>query len=424
MKKKSLSERSRMQPVKIYGDMIKEVPLDLLEQPASFNYFGSSTHMLHTQKRRELNNMKHNSLNTTAVENDQFFINNAKADMHDADVDLSVRGYQEHIEQGNNRNVKWRLNNYPYNWPGQGASRLWAELVKADNMHGVLDFQGDILPTSLMRGQDSELKQMRNLYLNEYGLYKVIPYAWNTFKEWGADVETAGYFCKKGYDGNITVKTSISEYDYDFRSLGFIMTPDTLLELVWGLSCLESSEKYKFKSNELSLNGQKLGSMRKVMKDKKIYSDEKTKTHKYPILKELRLDGNHKYGYTNAIIDSTYGRDRLICPYLVGAYNTEGRREIGAVFNADAEVQVGSYLIEQNLTDNLDIHSKYLTSLPVKALMYMWRTSKTNDNSQLKIIPKLTDFTVETDDDILKFLGGTDIKEEIENGYARKTGQK
>lgn len=424
MKTQSLNDRARMHPVNIYGEMVKEVPINLLEQPGSFNYFGSSTHMLLTQKRRKLNNMKHDSSNTIAVENDQYFVNDAKADMYDADVDLSVRGYQEHIEKGNNSNVKWRLNNYPYNWPGQGASRLWAELVRADNMHGVLDFQGDILPTSLMRGQDSELKEMRNLYLNDYGLYKVIPYSWNSFKEWGADVETAGYFCKKGYNGNITVKTNISEYDYDFRSLGFIMTPDTLPELMWGLSCLGSKQKYKFKGNALSLNGKNLGSMRKVMKNKTIYSDEKTKSHKYPILKELRLDGNHKYGYTSEIIDSTHDRNRLICPYLVGAYNTEGRREIGAVFNAEAGVQVGSYLIEQNLTDNLLAHSKYLTSLPVKSLLYMWRTSKTNDNSQLRIIPKLTDFTVETDADILEFLGGTDIKQEIENGYARKIGQK
>ena len=59
---------------------------------------------------------------------------------------------------------------------------------------------------------DADLKKIRNTYFNEYGLYKVRPYPFSTFLEYGAKVFTSGYFCEKGYTGNITVKTDINEY--------------------------------------------------------------------------------------------------------------------------------------------------------------------------------------------------------------------
>jgi hypothetical protein len=129
-------------------------------------------------------------------------------------------------------------------------------------------------------------------------------------------------------------------------------------------------------------------------------------------------------GYTSEIIDPNYNKDRIAIPYQVGGYDG-GKREIGVVKKVEAGLQLGtSYLVDDSITSDIDSHASYLKSLLPLYLLYTWRTSKTNDNPQLRIIPKLTDTSVETDDDILTLFGAIDLKQEIIDGLGRKTKKK
>lgn len=417
-KTQSLSMRQKMFPVEQYGEMVREIPVELIGERGGFPFFGSPVGPMLLKKRRTQLGLTHSKDNTLIFENDTYFINGYKKDAPDVEADIKKITYEEYIKDGNTSSMKFRIDNKPYNWPGQGASRLWAELVKADNKHGILDWQGDILPTALQRGQDAELREMRDLYFNDYGLYKIRTVPFDAFSEWGADVETAMYFCRKGYDGDISIKTDISEYKFDFKSLKFIVTPDTLVELEFILNCLKQ-DSYKFKSNKHYLDGKEIKGFKN---NEKLFSMEKSSTFKYPIVTQLKTTEN-VVGYTSKIIDLNYDKPRLVIPYQVGGYDG-GKREIGVVKKIEAGLQIGSYLVEENINTNLDLHSRYLSSKYPKYLQYVWRTSKTNDFPQLKVIPKLTDFNVQTDEDILEFLGGKDIKKEIENAYRRKTQKK
>lgn len=363
-------------------------------------------------------NVLHSEANTIAFENDKYFISKAKDDTT-AKAKFEVRSYEEHIKQGLDKDVKWAVRNVPYNYPGPGATRLWADIVKADNKNGVLDYQSDVLPTALQRGQDSELKDMRNRYFNDYGIYKVRALPFDAFSEWNADVETAAYFCRKGYDGDITVKTDVSTYQYDFRSKGVIATPDTLNEVDFLFKCLEQ-DSYNFKNVKHSLEGK---DFKKFKNNPKIFSETKTTTHKHPII--IGLKSNEDIlGYTSEIIDLNYDKDRIAIPYQVGGYDG-GKREIGVVKKVNAGIQLGtSYLVDDSITLDIGVHVNYLKSLLSLYLLYTWRTSKTNDNPQLKIIPKLFDTTVETDDDILEIFDAIDLKQEILNGLGRKIKKK
>ena len=417
-KTQSLSMRQKMFPVEQYGEMIREIPVELIGERGGFPFFGSPVGPMLLKKRRVQLGIPHSEDNTLLFENDRYFINGYKKEAPDVEADIKEITYKDYIENGNNLSMKFRIDNKPYNWPGQGSARLWDELVKADNKHGVLDWQGDILPTSLMRAFD--LKIMRNHYFDDYGLYKVRPWSFNTFLEWGAKVSTAGYFCKKGYDGNINVKTDVSTYDYDFRSRRLIVTPDTVNEVDFIFNCYDS-ENYDW--NGIKFQNSFFNGKSKEIKDKELFSFNKDKNYKYPMV--IRLKGNtYDLGYTSRIVDDSINYDKVIIPYQCSSY-ASGGTDIGNILHIPSGIQLMSgYRWTKIEASTAPIHVKYLTSLPVKYLINEWRTSQTNDGHQLNVIPKLTDFNVETDEDILEFLGGKDIKKEIENAYRRKTQQK
>lgn len=421
-KTQSLSERADMFPVAIYGEQIADIPDDLLGSKGSLTYFGSSCHLRLLEMRRKTVGVTHTESNTVAIENDNYFINSCKSKTSIA-ADYIVKGYKEHIEQGLDSNVKWAVRNTPYNYEGQGAARLWADIIKADNKNEILDYQSDILPISLMRGSDGELKGMRSKFLNDYGLYKVRPYPFHAFAAWNAKVATAGYFCRKGYSGDITVKTDVSTYQYDFRSRGLIVTPDTEVEVDFLFHCLDS-EGYTWNPVKHEVLGF-LNSKSMTIKNPKIFSFTKDDTFKYPMVIKLDSKTGYKLGYTSIIVDvKGIECDKIVIPYQCSSY-ASGGSELGNVVYVPAGIQLmGSYKWIEISASESNAHVNYLQSLPVKYLLANWRTSQTNDLPQLNIIPKLSDTMLTTDDDILEFLGGKSIKKEIINGYRKKTSTK
>lgn len=361
-------------------------------------------------------NLVHSEVNTIAFENDNYFIENVKSKTP-AKAKFEVRPYEEHIKQGLDNDVKWAVRNVPYNYPGQGATKLWPDIIKADNKNGILDYQSDILPIALMRGNDSDLKDMRNRYFNDYGLYKVRTYPFKTFLEWNAKVPTAGYFCKKNYNGNITVKTDVSVYDYDFRSKGVIITPDTKDEVDFIFSCL-GKESYTW--NSVSLTESVVNTKSMKIKNDKLFSFTKTSVFKYPMVIKLNKNGTYLLGYTSEILDEeSINHDKIVTPYQCSGY-AAGRNDLGNVIFVPAGIQLmSSYRWTTIEKGEEKYHINYLQSLPVKYLLENWRTSQTNDAPQLKIIPKLTQQLTSVKD-ILVMLGGQDLEKEINDGYTRK----
>jgi hypothetical protein len=419
----SFADRANMDNYDVYKRMVEEIPVNYLSQKGSMGYFGSPALPLLVQSRRKYLNVSHSKKNTIMTENDQFYIEYGNMIAPEAfnKMDITVLPYNEHISKGLDKTVKWSVSNKPYNYPGKGAARLWADLVKADNLNAVLDWQANLLPVSLQRGQDSELIEMRLAFFNQYGLYKVKTLPFNAFKEYDADVDTSIYACKKGYNGLITVETDISTYDYDFRKRGLIITPDTAKEVDFIFKCLDK-DSYNFKSAKLIRDGKKI---ERLSKEKNLISKTKTKEYKYPIVTKLGKE-SLELSYTNQIIDETINFDKLAIPYQTSGYDN-GNREIGVARLVPKGIQLGgSYRYEESLRDVVEIeaHARYLKSLPVDYLLYNWRTSPTNDAPQLNVIPKLTNLSAKTTEDYIKDMGGTTLKQEIINGYARKTKKK
>jgi len=414
MKTQSLSARADMFPVKIYGEQVAEIPN--IEDKGSLSYFGSSCYLRLTKLRRDQMGIEHSKVNTLAFENDNYFVN-ASEDDTNAPATYKVVPYEEHIEKGLDKDVKWAVRNVPFNYPGQGATKLWPDIIKADNKNSILDYQSDVLPIALMRGNDSDLKDMRHRFLHDYGLYKVRPYPFKTFLEWNAKVPTAGYFCIKDFDDDITVKTDISDYQYDFRSKGIIVTPDTKDEVDFIFSCLDK-ESYIW--NSVSLTESVINTKSMKIKNDKLFSFTKTSVFKHPMVIKLNKNGTYLLGYTSEILDTeSINYDKIVTPYQCSGY-ASGRNDLGNVTFVPAGIQLmSSYRWTPINKDEEKYHINYLQSLPVNYLLENWRTSQTNDAPQLKIIPKLTE-QVTNVKDILIMLGGQDLEKEIINGYNRK----
>jgi hypothetical protein len=422
-KVQSLANRANMDNYDVLAPMVKEIPKVLLSDKGNLGYFGTPAIPALVEHRRKYLGLKHNNKNTIISENDNFFIEYGNMIAPDAfkKIDARVVDYQTHINQGLDNSVKWSVSNKPYNYPGKGAARLWADLVKADNLNGVLEWQANLLPVSLQRGQDSELKEMRELFFNSYGLKKIKTLPFDAFAEYNADVDTSIYICEKGSNGLITIETDISTYNYDFRTRGLIVTPDTVDEVDFIFDCLGSAS-YDFQGVKLTRDGKKI---ERLSKEKNLVSQTKTKEYKYPMVHRLRK-GELELCYTSSIIDESINFDRLVIPYQTSGYDN-GCRELGVARHVPAGIQLaGSYRYESTLrsSDEINSHASYLKSLPVDYLLYNWRTSPTNDHPQLKVIPKLKDIGANSLNDYINDIGGKDLKDLIINGYRRKTKKK
>lgn len=410
-----------MWPVETYIEQINEIPRDIINKKGSLTYFGSPCHLVLLSNRRQSLGIKNDKNNTIAIENDQYFVNFSKLITDNSPAKYDVVDYNNYIKIGAEIGVKFAIRNLPYNFSGAGKSKLWPDLVKADNIHGVLDFQSDILPISLQRGMDSSLIEMRNLYFDYYGLYKIKTLPFDIFSSWNADVATAIYFCKKEYSGNIEISTDISTYNYNFRNKGIIITPDTLPEVEFMFGCLENENKYKFKGQP-HIKDKFYDARKRTILDPKKFSLTKTMTHKYPIVIRLTKEG-YELGYTSEIFYEC-DHDRLVIPYQTSGYDN-GNCEIGVVDFVPAGIQINGSYYFYNMEEKLGRATiKYLQSWPVKYLLYNWRTSATNDAPQLNIIPRLDDYNAKTIKDYLEMMGGLDIKKELLNGYKRKITKK
>ena len=415
-KTQSLSDRTRFYPVKIATEMASEIPVNVIKDTGLFGYYGSSCFMDAVNSRRTKLNISSDEKNTVAIENDKYFENMMKMTSPTSAKFYQI-DYKDYISGKTmiKETPKFRLDNKPYNYEGQGNARMWDDIVKRDNSSGVLDWQGDILPNSLLRSND--LSEMRETYFNDYGLYKVRPLSFDTFTEYGAKVATCIYYCKKGYTGPITVQTDVSTYEYDFKKLGFIVTPDTKKEVDFILNCL-NMEGYIWKG--VKLKERFFNSKSKEILNSKLFSLTKDNTYKYPVVIKLNKDGTHELGYTSEIVDSeSIKHDKIVTPYQCSSY-ASGGSDLGNVVFIPKGVQLSGSYRWTEVIGNGDAEISYLQSRPIKYLLQEWRTSQTNDGPQLQIIPKLTDHNVQTEDDILTFLGGMDIKQEIINGYTRK----
>ena len=182
----SLANRANMDNYDVLFSMIKEIPDQLISKKGNLGYFGTPAIPALVHSRRKYMDIKHNNTNTVITENDNFFIEYGNMIAPEAfnKINSTVVDYQTHINKGLDKSVKWSVSNKPYNYPGKGAARLWADLVKADNLNEVLDWQANLLPVSLQRGQDGELIEMRDLFFNQYGLKKIKTLPFDAFKEY------------------------------------------------------------------------------------------------------------------------------------------------------------------------------------------------------------------------------------------------
>lgn len=115
------------------------------------------------------------------------------------------------------------------NWPfTSGTGRAPIAVGIMDNLlkNGIPKSMGVVLHSGFLHSADGGLARLRDS-LFDAGLYKIMLNDVSAFEDGGAKVRTVTVFCKRDYDGPITVMNSHGSYDYDFRKRGYIVDGGT-----------------------------------------------------------------------------------------------------------------------------------------------------------------------------------------------------
>lgn len=410
MSNASLTSRANFNAVGPYQIMAKEIPKRLLDKPGTSPYYGSIALPAAVFARRKQLDIETTKQNFLMYESNSVYNKYADSIMPALTRNTTVATvtYTDHHKVDLKEfDPKFSVRNLPYQKPGQGRANLYPVLIKNELIHGY-EWTADILPTAWLRSDSGDLKQTRKNFLNEMGLYKIIVLPFDTFKEFGANLETAIYFCKKDYKGPIEIQhyNSKDSYKYDFRKTDVIVTPRSLEEVDFIFDCV-SKPHYEIKG---------VGSSFKEIK--KTLKNAETATFKYPVIDKLKKTLNNcTFKYTNKIYDTDIDKHRVVTSYLSAGWG-KGDKHVGNLVYVPPGYQLSGtykYIVVKNKKEaNATI--VYLNSKFARYLLHFWRTSRTCDQPQWNSIPVLDRFDLATEDNILDhFVSNDSLKEKIRN---------
>ena len=302
---------------------------------------------------------------------------------------------------------KFSIRNLPYQKPGQGRANLYPTLIKNELCHNY-EFTGDILPTAWLRSDSGDLKATRKMFVSNMGLYKIVVLPFDTFKEFGASLETAIYFCKKGYTGDITIEhfNENNAYQYDFRKTDVIVTPRTQEEVDFIFDCV-NKEHYNILG---------VGSVFKNVKGSlRATSDD---DYAYPVIDKLKKTlATCKLKFTNQFFDIDIGEHRVVTSYLSAGWG-KGDKHVGNLVYIPPGYQLSGtykYIIVKDKKE-AEAVAFYLNSKFARYLMHYWRTSRTCDQPQWNSIPVLDKFDLDTEEKIVEhFIKNKSLQQKILN---------
>lgn len=414
----SLTSRARFFVTEVYQLMANEIPTKVLDKTGTSPYYGCIALPGAVYTRRKKENIETTEDNLIIYESNKVYNKYADGLMPELTrtCNMDTIKYEDHAKLDlTTFDPKFSLRNLPYQKPGQGRANLYPELIKNELAHNY-EWTADILPTAWLRSDSGDLKQTRKIFLDKMGLYKIVVLPFDTFKDFGANLETAIYFCKKGYKGNITIQHygDQTSYDYDFRSRDVIITPRSGEEVDFIFNCVKKSH-YEVKG---------VGSAFKEIK--KYLSATKQGNFVYPVVDKLKktLD-TCSFKYTDKLYDSDHNKHRVVTSYLAAGWG-KGDKHYGNLVYVPPGYQLsGTYkYIVVNNKQEADAIIFYLNSKLVRYLAHYWRTSRTCDQPQWNSIPVLDKFDLNTEDKVLDhFITSPTLKERIKNDRLHETGK-
>lgn len=379
MAKQSLTSRAQMAAVDPYKVMVAEIPEQLLAQPCSIAYYGCGALPAILDSRRQHLGIETNPDNLLLFESNEVY--NTYASSLYSVFTKSYVGVKEYEEDYSfDFTPTFAVRNMPYQAAGQGKGNIYHKLLEQELKHNY-EWTADILPNSWQRSNAGDLKRVREMMLNEMGLYKIVVLPFDAFGEFGVKTDTAIYFCRKGYKGEIAVQyyddPSVN-YTHDFRNEPIIVTPRSKAALDFLLTNYKQEEKFEIKN----IDG-------KVWKTLKLESKQ-TETHKYPVITRLKkTEQQSQCQYSDVLFDKDSDKHRVAVAYLATGWD-QGKKHFGNVVYVAPGKQLGmsyKYITFDNEKEAIEARD-YLDSDLVRWINHYWRTSRTCDPPQWKAIPK------------------------------------
>lgn len=404
----SLTSRAKFAAISVYREMVKNIPLDILDKPCAIPFYGCGALPAVLDSRRMFCKIKTDKNNLFVYESNEAYNKYAQG-VYPSTFIKARTGVYEYREQVNMQafDPKFSIRNLPYQEPGQARSNLYPTLL--DNLkHHNYEWTADILPTAWLRGEGAELKKVREMFLNEMGLYKITILPFDAFSEFGANLETAIYYCKKGYNGPIEVSYfgSDSSYEYDYRLEEQIIVPPTKEEAVTIYNFVKNYDHYTV----TQVNGKAFN------KAKTELSTNKNKG--YPVITLLKKKVEDcEIKYTDYLFDEDSNKHRVVTSYLAAGWG-KGDKHYGNIVYVPPGYQLSStykYIV-CDTKEEAEAVTCFLKSKLVHYLAHYWRTSRTADGPQWKCVPVLKRFDLTKDEEFIEhFVKDKDIQERIKN---------
>jgi hypothetical protein len=408
MAKQSLTSRAQMAAIGPYKTMVSEIPNNLLAKPCSMAYYGCGALPSVLDSRRAYNNIDTTPDNLLVFESNEVY-NSYASSLYSVFTKcyVGVKDYDETYDF--DFDPKYAVRVVPFQVPGQGKANVYHKLLEQELQHDY-EWTADILPSSWQRSNAGDAKRVRDMMLNQMGLYKIVVLPFDIFADFGMRNDTAIYFCKKGYTGEITVEyynDPTVSYSHDFRNEPFIVTPKSKQALEFLLRSGKSEDKYEIKN----ING-------KLWKQVEL-NDKEDKEYKHPVVVRLKkTEQQCQLKYSKTIFDNDYDKHRVAVAYLATGYY-QGDKHFGNVVHIKPGKQLGmsyKYITFDNEEEAIFARD-YLDSKLTKWINHYWRTSRTCDPPQWKGIPK-----VDATQDVFKELDIMHLKEEILQDLLQKSG--
>lgn len=411
----SLTSRAKFAAVNVYRAMVKEIPPDLLIEPCVIPYYGCGALPAVLDSRRTANNIHSDKNNLFVYESNEVYNKYAQGVyMHTFNkARKGVFDYREEVDM-EGFNPKFSIRNLPYQEPGQGRANLYPTLLERQLQHDY-EWTADVLPTAWLRGEGAELKKVRKMFLEKMGLYKITILPFDTFTEFGANLETAIYYCKKGYDGpiEITYYDKDVSYEFNYRLEDYIIAPPSKEEAIEIYHLVKNYKHYA-----VSQVNNKL-----FNKIKKQLSKTQTQTAKFPVITLLKKTVEDcEIKYSDSMFDDDSSKHRVVTSYLAAGWG-KGDKHYGNIVYVPPGYQLSAtykYITFNNKEEAMAV-VRFLQSKLVHYLAHYWRTSRTADGPQWKCVPVLDDLTLKTDDEFIKhFVKNPTVQERIKNDKLHK----
>lgn len=411
----SLTSRAKFAAVNVYREMVKEIPQNFLNKPCVIPFYGCGALPAVLDSLRQFNCIETNKDNLFVYESNEVY--NKYAQGVYTNVFMKARkgvfSYRKDVDM-TTFDPKFSIRNLPYQEPGQGRANLYPALLENLLRHDY-EWTADILPIAWLRGEGSELKKVRKMFLEQMGLYKITILPFDTFSEFGANIDTAIYYCKKGHNGpiEVTYYGSNESYEYDYRLEEFIAAAPTKSETSFIYNVIKNYKHY----NVTQVNSKEF----KEAKSKLV--DKKNSQMSYPVITKLsKKIETCVCKYIDYVFDKDIEKHRVATSYLTTGWDV-GNKHYGNIVYVPPGHQLSStykYIV-CDTKDEAEAVTLFLKSKLVHYLTHYWRTSRTADGPQWRCIPVLDNFDLKTDDEFIQYyVKNIEVQERIKNDPLHK----